>query len=116
MTDSEIEDLQNQLRDLTIEFRTRTENIDRRLREIRRSRRTQRRREATRDSSSEEETGRGPEVQLGNIVRIVNGYKNQRGTVGEVIRISSGRQQRVTIRDRLGREYTRAPWNLVLVE
>jgi hypothetical protein len=114
MDDKEIEDLQKQLENLTIEFNRRTNLITKQINTLRRSRRLKRQQKTQAEVNSDKEPDQDTLV-LGNIVRIVNNYKNKQGVEGEIIRFSAGKQQRVTIRDKQGKEYTRAPWNLEIV-
>ena len=116
MDDREIDNLQIQLDNLTLEFNRRTSLITQQINTIRRNRiRRAERAEVDLELHSDNDQDNNTFV-IGNIVRIVNNYKKQRGVVGEIIRIRTGKQERVTIRDSNGKEYTRAPWNIELIE
>ena len=121
MSDREIAELQRQLQNLTIEFQRRTNEINTQLTFIHTRQEHQQRREVEErqrldensNSDSDEEQCGG--FVKGNIVRITNNYKGCRGIVGEVKSWNSSKT-RITIVDIEGKSYTRAPWNLELVE
>ena len=119
MSDREIAELQRQLRNLTIEFQRRTNEINTQLTSIRNRQEQEERRAAeerrvTEGIESDEESECGGFVR-GNIVRITNSYKGCKGIVGEV-KFWNRTKDRITIVDAKGKPYLRAPWNLELVE
>ena len=113
MTDKEIEELQNQLTSLTLEFNRRASEINTRLDDI------VRRRQSLRAKAQSDETEEFVDAQeqddtirIGDKVQIINDYRyNEKGAIGKVTFINAPKD-RVTFFDSKGKKYIRAPWNL----
>ena len=121
MSDREIAELQRQLQNLTIEFRRRTNEINTQLAIIRtrqehqQQRATEDRQRLDEDSDNDSDDEQCGGFVKGNIVRITNNYKGCYGIVGEV-KFWNSKKNRITIVDKTGKPYVRAPWNLELVD
>ena len=117
MTDKEIKDLQKELEILTLEFRSKTSDINRRLRIIREKQAIEEqsfhdaRTEIT-DVNGEELVRPKSPIKKGDIVEIINEYRYiEKGVIGKVTKINAP-GNRVWLTDKNKRVYIRAPDNL----
>ena len=112
MSDSEIEELQQELQQLQLDFNKRTTAINTRIERLRK-----RKERATRpDSNTSEDVWNRVNFEIGELLEITNKYKFvEKGVQGSAMRISKNRE-RITIIDKNGKKYIRAPWNLKKVQ
>jgi uncharacterized NAD(P)/FAD-binding protein YdhS len=97
--DREIQNLINELEDLRIEFNTKSDIITRKLTRLRRQ-----------VNKTQKEQFITDELEIGELVRITNSYKGQKGTTGIIERIT---EKQVTIRNQNSNiRYTRSKKNV----
>ena len=115
MSDREIDELQRELEQLTIEFNKRASKINDRLELIRLQQAKQegQRIDINRVGEVDREVFENDNktIRIGNIVEITNPYKGKKGLQGSVVKINRT-GDRCILKTSTGETYIRAPWNL----
>ena len=110
MRNDQIDELQEELTRLRIDFERSTNSINKQLAKLRNQQ--DRNNDRRRSSDSADTTV----LRLGDVVVITNDYKYiEKGVVGTVTKFNKS-GDRVTIIDKYGKPYIRAPWNLKRID